>query len=77
MGKHLKPHPWKTQPFGKKAEPKPFVPKDLFVEVVESATEVVVKRLGPYSNENEAEKADRGANINLNHERFFTRTTAA
>lgn len=32
------------------------------------------KRLGPYSSERIASKADAGVNRNLNHERFFTRT---
>lgn len=31
------------------------------------------KRLGPYETERLAEKADSGANRNLNHERFWTR----
>lgn len=30
------------------------------------------KRLGPYSSERLAEKADAGVNRNLNHEKFYT-----
>lgn len=42
------------------------------VEVVGNNNEVV-KRLGPFGSESECDRADRGVNINLNHERFFTR----
>ncbi len=75
MAKHKTPHPWRGQRFGA-AERAPTPKPELFVEVVESATDEVVKRLGPFASEHLAEKADRGANINLNHDRFYTRTTA-
>ena len=42
-----------------------------FVEVIEYDTEKVVKKLGPMS-EKKAEKVERGLNINLDQERFFT-----
>jgi hypothetical protein len=42
------------------------------VEVVEAATDKVVRRLGPMS-ERKAEKVERGLEINLNHDRFFVR----
>lgn len=45
-----------------------------WVELVESPGDVVVKRLGPFPSERMAEKCERGVNINLNHERFYTRT---
>lgn len=50
-----------------------------FVEVVEVAKEEtggpekVIKRMGPILRERDAERIMRGADINLNHERFFTR----
>jgi hypothetical protein len=46
-----------------------------FVEVVAYSTlgECAMKRIGPCSSERDAEKVDRGVNINLNHERFYTR----
>jgi hypothetical protein len=46
-----------------------------FVEVVErgAAEKKVVKRIECGASERMAEKAQRGVNINLNHERFFTR----
>lgn len=44
-----------------------------FVEIVKyNKQETVVKRMGPLS-ERQAEKVDRGANINLNHEDYYTR----
>ncbi len=45
----------------------------LFIEIVDFQTDEVVKKLGPFPSERQREKADRGVNINLNHERFFTR----
>ena len=43
------------------------------VEVVErGAEEKVVKRI-PAGSERAAERVERGVNINLNHERFFSR----
>lgn len=48
----------------------------MYVEVVEYETEKVVKRLGPMSPW-KAGKVDDGLNINLNHERFYTRLVEA
>lgn len=42
-----------------------------FVEIVKNDGEVV-KRMGPMSAHS-AEKTERGANINLNHDGFWTR----
>lgn len=46
------------------------------VEVVEFATEAVVKSID-CASERSADKVDRGVNINLNHERFFTRVVSS
>lgn len=44
------------------------------VEVVErGAEEKVVKRIECGSSERMAERTERGVNINMNHDRFFTR----
>lgn len=45
---------------------------EFYVEVVDILTGEVVKRLGPHS-EWKAEKVEAGMNINLNHERYYTR----
>jgi hypothetical protein len=42
------------------------------VEIVERGTDKVVKRI-PCASERAAEKVERGANINLNHDGFYTR----
>lgn len=42
------------------------------VNVVEYKTGDVVKTLGPYPSERQAEKADDGLQRNLNHELYFT-----
>jgi len=34
--------------------------------------DTTVKRMGPYVTERQAEKIDRGANINLNHQDYYT-----
>ena len=44
-----------------------------WVEVVEYETDEVVSRVGPEISERQAERLERGMNINLNHDRFFTR----
>ncbi len=49
----------------------------LYIEIVDSQTDEVVKKLGPFTSERERERSDRGVNINLNHERFFTRNAAS
>lgn len=41
------------------------------VQVIEYATESVVKEI-PCNTEREALRVDRGLNMNLNHERFYT-----
>ena len=43
-----------------------------YVQVVQFEDELVVKQLGPFS-ENRADRVDTGMNINLNHEEFYTR----
>lgn len=48
----------------------------VFVEIVRYEGGEVVKRMGPMSRHS-AEKVDDGANINLNHEQFFTRIVEA
>lgn len=45
----------------------------LAIEIVESATNKVVKKLGPYTSERLRDRADDGVNRQLNHERFYTR----
>lgn len=42
------------------------------VEVVDLETSKIVKTLGPYSSERQAERADDGVQHNLNHEAYFT-----
>ena len=46
--------------------------KDYYVEIVEYGTGEIVKSMGPMS-ERKANKVEGGANINLNHEEYFTR----
>ena len=43
-----------------------------YIEVVEYESGEVVSRMEA-SSEREAEKIDRGVNINLNHENYYTR----
>lgn len=43
-----------------------------YVEIVDYDTEVVVRRLGPHTRA-AADRIEDGANINMNHEQFFTR----
>jgi hypothetical protein len=45
---------------------------DWYVEIVETETGKVEKRMGPMS-ERKAEKVEDGANINLDHENYHTR----
>jgi hypothetical protein len=47
-----------------------------FVEIVEFSTDKVVKRLGPMT-ESKADRVQRGMDVNLDHDRFFTRTVEA
>ena len=42
-----------------------------YVQIIEHATDVVVEEMGPFT-ERKADKVDDGANINLDHERFYT-----
>ncbi len=44
-----------------------------FVDIIEYEGDKVEKTLGPYGTERQADRADDGVNINLNHERFYTR----
>jgi hypothetical protein len=44
-----------------------------YVEVVDSETGKVVETLGPMT-ERKADRVDQGIQINMNHERYFTRT---
>ena len=48
--------------------------KHYFIEVVEFDTDEVIERKGPYT-ERQADKIDNGMNINLNHDKYFTRIT--
>lgn len=34
--------------------------------------DVIPERVGPYYSEREADRADRGVNINLNHDKYYT-----
>lgn len=43
-----------------------------YVEIVSFATGEAVKRMKA-SSERQAEKLDRGVNINLNHDEYYTR----
>ena len=47
-------------------------PKEFYVEVVTFGTDVVVSRMGPM-NSRRAERVEDGANINLDHDNFYTR----
>jgi hypothetical protein len=47
--------------------------EDHFVEVVETESGTVVECLGPMT-ESKADRTERGIQINMNHERYFTRT---
>ncbi len=44
-----------------------------FIEIVEYKTGKVVETKGPYDNKTKAEKIDRGFNINLDTDRYYTR----
>ena len=44
-----------------------------FVEIVKYEGGEVVKKLGPFSSERVAIRADSGANYNLNHEEYYTK----
>ena len=43
-----------------------------YIEIVDYDTEETVERMGPMT-EHKAGKVDDGVNINLNHEKYFTR----
>lgn len=43
-----------------------------YVEIVDDETGEVVKRMGPM-NERKAERVENGANINMDHNRYYTR----
>lgn len=42
------------------------------VEVIRHADLAVVKTLGPFATERQADRVDGGVNINLNHAEFYT-----
>lgn len=44
-----------------------------YVEVVKIEEDEVVERMGPHSDERWAERIEDGVNINLNHEKYYTR----
>ena len=44
-----------------------------YIEIVVYATGDVVERIGPHSNRRGTEHAERGVNINLCHDRYYTR----
>lgn len=48
-------------------------PRGWFVEVVCVDGDEVVRRLGPFTSERQADKCERGLEINLNHEKYFVR----
>ena len=50
--------------------------KQFYVEVVAYYSNEVIKRLGPLSK-SKADKVEAGININLDHERYFTRQVEA
>lgn len=45
--------------------------EQFYVRIVEYETEEIVKQMGPFP-ERWAEKMDDGANINLNHDAYYT-----
>jgi len=45
-----------------------------YVDIVNGDTDLTEKRLGPYDSESLAERAERGVNRNLDHDRFYTMT---
>ena len=47
-----------------------------FVEIVNTNTEAIVKRMGPMK-ERDAERVFAGASINLNHDDYFLRIVEA
>lgn len=49
---------------------------DWLVEIVSHAEGEVVKRMGPMTMQ-KAERVERGAEINLDHERYYVRTVRA
>ena len=44
-----------------------------YVDIIAFADEKTVKRLGPFTSERKARKVCDGAEINMDHDRFFTR----
>lgn len=50
---------------------KPVLSAEFMVDIVAYDGDVVAKSMGPFTQRH-AEKVDGGANINLNHERFYT-----
>lgn len=48
---------------------------DRHVLIIEYATDKVEKNMGPFTLRH-AQRVEDGANINLNHEKYFTRVVA-
>lgn len=48
-----------------------------FIEVVDFENDKVVDRIEVKGTKKRAERVDRGININMNHERYFTRIVPA
>lgn len=48
---------------------------DYYVEIVETETDHVEKRMGPMS-EHQAERVESGASRNLNHDEYFVRVVS-
>jgi len=44
-----------------------------YVDIIAFEDEKTIKRLGPFTSERKARKVCAGADINLDHDRFFTR----
>ena len=44
-----------------------------YVDIIAFEGEKTIKRLGPFSSERKARKVNDGANINLDHDNYFTR----
>jgi hypothetical protein len=49
---------------------------EYYIEIVEYGTGEVIKRMGP-KPERFADRIERGANINLNHDKYYTRQVEA
>lgn len=43
-----------------------------YVEIIETATKKIERKLGPYESESLADKAEMGVSRNLNHAKYHT-----